>query len=256
MRLLGLRVVSMSGRPLDPIRSIWRALLLQTPFVLNGLFVNSGNDLLTEIYGVLAITLVFGVNLAQLILLLFNLPSRRLVHDLLSGAAVVRKEAVAPLPRTRSPVPAVAFVVIGLFLAASVALTVLPIKDLIPGFNTTFEPLTKVQQSVLTLGEVSEVQVQDNTTTFYSSDGGAQTSHTLIVTARVRAGGWDPDAEVRRVGDAALKATKLQPGQGLRVVLRYGYDIGIASAWRTYTGDYSPPPSTDGGLADADEARQ
>jgi hypothetical protein len=238
MRALGLRLVRMNGRPAGLIRAIWRAIVLQTPFMLNGLMLPADEGLVTRAYGVGAITLVFGVLLAQTILFLFNWPSRRLVHDLLSGTAMVRRGTEA-LPPTRSLAQVVAFGLIGLVFAASLALAFLPTPGFLSSLTAMMAPLTKTQHAVMALPEVSDVGVQDSYSTF-TNGSGTTNSHTLIVSARVRHWPKDQDAEVARIGEVAAKSMKLEPGQNLRVVLRYGYDIGIASSWRSYAKDYAP----------------
>jgi uncharacterized RDD family membrane protein YckC len=234
MRMLGAEVVSAGGRPIGLLRSLWRALVLQLPLSLNGALVRIDDPDWAAAFTVLASTCVFGVGLAQIILLLFNHPSRRLVHDLLSGAAVVRKGAGA-VPKTRSRAPAVAFAVVLLALGGSAVLAYYPFEK--PA------GAGEAPNAVLALPEVIEAGTQDSTMRVYSpEDGTTTTTHSLIVTARLDRWPEDKDKELARVGDAALKTWRLEPGQKLRVVLKYGYDIGIASGWRTYDREYSPSP--------------
>ncbi len=257
MRMLGMRVLSTAGRPIGLVQAMWRSLLLQLPFTMNGLTLQIDDPLWAQVFEIAAITLVFGAGMAQLILLLFNRPSRRLIHDLLSGSIVVRKGTTS-IPASRSAAPAVAFGVVALFLAGAVALTLYPV-DLVSGWlsgwSKTLAPMQKTQAAVLELPEVVEAGVQDNTTTFMPSNGeAARSSRTLTVTARVRTWPKDPDAEVARVGDVVLKTQKLEPGQNLRIVIRQGYDIGIASGSRAYGNDYPPPVAAAKPAADPADA--
>lgn len=237
MRLMGLKVVAVGGRPLGLPASLWRALVLQAPLMLNGTFVQIDDPVWAYVYSTVAIVLVFGVTLAQIILLLFNLPSRRLAHDLLSGSAVVRTTATdVPGVTSRRATWAAAIVVL-LVLAAQLGLTVSGL-DLTP---KSFNPLFKAQAAVATLPGVMSVSVQDNTTTVW---GGSkpEATRTLIVTARVRAWPKDETAFVRRVGETVTGAYRLAPGQGIRVVLTNGFDIGIAQGWRSSSTPYEPAP--------------
>ena len=89
-RLLGIRVVGLNGKPLNLLVSLWRALFLVGPAMLNGWFFSVSDPVVVQILTVVAITAVFGIGLSQVYLLLFGWPARRLVHDLLSGSVVVR----------------------------------------------------------------------------------------------------------------------------------------------------------------------
>lgn len=241
MRLLGLRVRSLKGRPIGLLRALWRALVLQAPFTLNGMMLDLDDPLLSRIYMVAAVTLVFGVTLAQVVLLLFNRPSRRLLHDLVSGTGVVRAGAAGPLPKTRSRAPAVAWLIVLAALGAGLWLTWRPIVPAVPRLNE----LSAVQTAVQALPEVLSAGVTDNTHTVWR-EGKSTTSRTLVVAARLRARPQSEAAvaaQAARVGETVLKVYDLAPGQTLRVDLTVGYDIGIASFWRTDHRPYPPAPA-------------
>ncbi|ATQ43835.1 RDD family protein [Caulobacter mirabilis] len=235
MRLLGLKVMSTGGRPLGLAVSLWRALVLVTPMMLNGMMVYIANEIAMTVLGVAFIVLVFGLGLAQIVLLLFNLPSRRLAHDLVSGAAVVRVSATeTPAGVSRIAVGAAVGAIL-LALGAGVW-AVAAGRSFAPQWIAELEP---PRAAVAALPGVLEAGVRDSTTTFYGTDG-QQTTRTLIVTAKVRALPKDPGPLVRQVGDAVAGAYRLRPGQKVRVNLTSGFDIGIASGWRSYAADYAP----------------
>jgi len=247
MRMLGMRVVTTGGRPLDLVRSLWRAFVLQLPISLNGLNLQVDDTRLAIAYGLLAITCVFGVTLAQIILLIFNRPSRRLVHDLLSGSVVVLT-GVTSVPKTKSWAPAVAF---GVILLAGAGAGFLSFSG--PGIWSAWLPratvenlanMTDTQTAVMALPEVIEVGVQDATNTWADSDG-SRTTRTLVITARLKTWPKDEQAEVARIAQAALKAHPLEPGQGMRVVLSQGYDIGIARGSRSSSHPYPAEPAAE-----------
>jgi len=238
MRVTGVKVVALDGRPLGLLASLWRALILQAPLMLNGMMLELKDPLWATIYGVAAATLVFGVGLAQIILLLFNRPSRRLVHDLLSGAVVVRAEVVQP-PAVKSRGAIVATLAMVGLTAGAVQLS----GHFVPkGLRTTIDSLTAPQDAVAALPEILNAGVQDNTNTFFGSGGSRETTRTLIVTAKMRVWPKDQTAAVERIGRVTTSAYRLAPGQKVRVILTYGYDIGIASGSRSYSDDFIPPP--------------
>lgn len=233
MRALGLKVVTLDGRSPGLARALWRAAVLQTPIILNGMTLTGVDGPLASAYFILAGALVFGVGLAQVLLLLFNRPARRLVHDVVSGTAVVRKEATTiAAPRSRAPLAALVCVLLA-FLA-SLALTFLPI----PWLSHVAEGLTAPRDAVLALPEVLDAGVLDNTA-YFTEGGATKTTRTLVITARLNHWPADQDKEVLRVRDAALKGVKLD-GRKVRVVLTYGFDIGVASGWRSYASDATP----------------
>lgn len=236
MRATGLKVVSVKGGPLSLPTALWRAILLQAPIMLNGMIVNASDAVWLKLYGVAVGTIVFGVGLAQILLLFFNRASGRLVHDLLSGAAVVRVDAQAAPERDARGAMVAAGLTVFVSFAAMAGLM---------QYGSRFlpEPLTALsasREAVMTVPTVLGAGVQDNTMTNLSSVG-RQTTRTLVVTAKLRTWPDEPQALADRVGAAAVSHYKLAPGQRVRVVLSRGYDIGIAQASNSRSLDYQPP---------------
>lgn len=87
-RWLGTKVTDLEGRPIGLVRSLLRALVLAAPFAMNGLHLRIASPVLQWAW-LSASFLALGLHIAQIYLLLFNSPSRRLVHDLATGTAVV-----------------------------------------------------------------------------------------------------------------------------------------------------------------------
>ncbi|MDI1363864.1 MAG: RDD family protein, partial [bacterium] len=238
MRVTDVKVVAVNGRPLGLLPSLWRALILQAPLMLNGMMVELKEPLWATIYSVATVTLVFGITFAQIILLLFNRPSRRLVHDLLSGAIVVRADVgQPPVLKARGAIITVLVVVILTAGAAQLSGHLVP-----KGLLATINSLTAPQDAVAAMPEVLTASVQDNTNTFFGSGGSRVTTRTLIVSARLRVWPKDQAAAIERIGRVATSAYRLAPGQKVRVTLTYGYDIGIASGWRSFSDDFEPKP--------------
>ena len=204
--------------------------------MLNGMMVELKDPLWATIYSVAAATLVFGVGFAQIILLLFNRPSRRLVHDLLSNAVVVRADVVEP-PAIKSRGAIITALVIVILTAGAAQLSGYFVPK---GLRTSINSLTAPQDAVAALPDVLSAGVQDNTNTIFAAGGSRETTRTLIVTARMRIWPKDQTAAIERIGRAATSAYRLAPGQKVRVTLTYGYDIGIASGWRSFSNDFEP----------------
>ncbi|ESQ90457.1 hypothetical protein ABENE_12100 [Asticcacaulis benevestitus DSM 16100 = ATCC BAA-896] len=226
-RLLGLKVVGLNGKPLNLFVSLWRALFLVVPGILNGWYFNVTDPFSVQVLTLVAITAVFGIGLAQVYLLLFGWPARRLVHDLVSGSVVIRAETGQfPTPKVGVHVvvaTGIVLLALGLAMAGPAML-----KAWMPKFETLLAPQQKVVDAVGRLPEVGEVSVQDSTMTFYSN-GQQSTTRTLIVTART--GKWpaDTDALLAKIGAQAVKVYSFAPGQRLTVKIVRGFDLGIAS---------------------------
>jgi uncharacterized RDD family membrane protein YckC len=236
-RLLKLRVTLLDGGPLPLGRALLRAFILMAPMVANGFSMRaSGPSGVTFAAGVIAATLVFGVNLAQLYLLIFNRPSRRLVHDLLTGTAVVRVGSAAPVAATR---PLHAYVAGGI-VAAIVAVMYAAGAYGLTQTRGLFAELRPPLAAVEALPEVASATVLQSTTTLSTLSAGTRTTHALVVTARITTWPKDLNAEVRRIGETTLRAYRQPPGQTLVVTLRYGFDLGIGSGWRGYSRSIAP----------------
>lgn len=244
MRASGLKIIGQNGKPLGLLAAMGRALLLVGPWMLNGWNFTVADPQLAQVAGIVAITAVFGVTLAQIYLLLFNLPTRRLLHDLIFGAAVVKadaKDIVFPKSRVHG-------VVAGLLVAAGLGLAVAGpsmIQTWMPNVSAATNPQLKVMAAVNALPEVSDSGVSDSTTTFYPSSGPQTTTRTLIVTARVRKWPSDPKVVMAKIGATTVKAYEFAPGQRLTVKIVYGFDLGLANYVYSQGGPYSPQCTTE-----------
>lgn len=230
MRAMDTKVVGVDGRPLSLPASFWRAFWLQAPFMLNGLLLTGLDQTWALIYGVLAGMLVFGVITANIVLVFGNGRTGRLVHDLLSGAIVVRTGTeTLPAGEKRGAVILAVVAVIGMGAA------VFGVSQKAKDAALPFGALTKTQAAVGRLPGVLDVGVTENTMTSLT-DG--ETKRTLIVNARVTKWPEDGQALADQIGAAARQSYPLKPGQEIKVVLRRGYDIGIAQGWTSHS--YSP----------------
>ncbi len=238
MRALGLKVVRLDGKPLGLAAAFGRALLLVGPMMLNGWYFTVADPNLAYVLTAVAITAVFGVSLAQIYLLLFNGPTRRLLHDLVFGSIVVRAGAgafEAPKVRAHAVVAAV-LVLAGLGLGVCGPSIV---RGALPKLSAAIAPEQRMVDAVDKLPEVVEAGAMDNTTTFYSNAGPARTTRTLVVTAKVRKWPADVNQELARIGAVAVKSYRFAPGQGLTVRIVYGFDLGFASYSNSYSDQFS-----------------
>ncbi len=245
MRALGLKVVDFKGRPLGLLAAVGRAILLVAPLMLNGWSFKLPPQIPADIVNVIIIVAVLGILPAQCYLLLFNGPTRRMLHDIVFGAVVVRADADKPdMPKGK-----VHAVVAGLIVLAVAGLAVAApylLKRFMPASVTNvLSPLQKVIDAVNALPEVADTDAQDNTNTFYQTGKPPQVTRTLIVTARMRKWPVDNTKEVARVGAVAVKTYAFAPGQQLTVRLVYGFDLGFGSYNNSYSSPVSPSCTAD-----------
>ena len=239
MRALKLRVVRLDGRPLDLAGAVGRAAVLVAPFILNNIELGSADSLVVKVWLAFAVFAIFGIGLAQLYLLLFAGPDRRLLHDVLFGTAVVRADVSAAPAAPRSAHRVVAFSIAGLVLACALVLSVgglsiLPV--ILPAsWQSALTSLGEPQRAVSALPEVISVSAQSGTTVMAMSGQAPVTTHFLAVRARLREWPSSPDKEADRIARTVLQSYRPEPGQKLTVSLQYGFDMGIASGWRGYT---------------------
>ncbi|HLZ75016.1 RDD family protein [Phenylobacterium sp.] len=239
-RALGLKVVGRDGQPPGPARAALRAAILAAPFVLNGVSLNgTEGGVLAIAVAMIAGALLFGLGLAQLYLLLFNGPERRLAHDLVTRTAVVAADRTEPLgPARKLPVRIAAGIFAVVFM-------------LLVGVSVYFEANTTVLAAsrdrlskVERLQEVMSATAGENTTAAATLQTGTTVTHAVFVAARLNRWPKDPNAEVRRLAQAALAAAPLASGQRLFVSFTYGFSIGFGSGWRSYGRAVDTPPAT------------
>lgn len=236
-RVLKLRVEGLDGAGLPVDKAIVRAFVLSLPIVLNGFAARSDGGFLGYALLVVGAVLLFGLGLAQIYLLIFNRPSRRMVHDLVAGSAVVRADQhaeAAPLSARHGR--------IALGLATGVLVLISAMVAYFAQISAgSLAAMKNSLAAVETLPEVMTAGVAENTSVMVTAKTGKTTTHTLVVTARLKAWPKDLEAEAARVARAALTQYRPKPGQGVSVLLQYGFDLGIGSGWRGYRTSYPPP---------------
>jgi len=231
-RALDLRVQRLEGGPLSVATASVRYLALAIPWFLNGLFFTAPRwpwALLIAVGVILGSVLFVGI-LGNLYLLIFNRPSRRLLHDWVAGTVVVRastERAVMPTAGVKvtprhlaivGVIPVVIFALLG-WIALRVSVTPLQMAQ-----------LQRAQAALTRSPGVLQGSLVDQ------QNFGAK-GRTHVIAAQL----WvaEADAAKRQALDRHAAATILQQYPNSRsadriaVVSRWGFDIGIASSWRS-----------------------
>lgn len=229
-RLCGLRVRGVDGAALSPARGLLRATVLMLPWLLNSLL--SDPELLDHPVPLLLTSmLVIGGALVLIYLAAFNRPSRRSLHDWVAGSVVLRADATGPtlpLPLWRGHAVALAGLAL-LSLAVPIA-----VRQAAAGAEAA--TLLAMRATVLAEAGVQQAGVTQGWSVVKSTQGADRRTTYVAVQARVSADGRDSQkALADRLGRtlAARHAEPLQRVDQLVVTVAYGYDIGIASGWRS-----------------------
>lgn len=233
-RVAGIKVVDGGGAALSLPRALLRFIPLGLPWFLNNATLPQA-ALVNPWLSVLTV-LIFGLALSQAYLMVFNRPARQAVHDLLVGSWVVRA-GTGERVETSDPRP-VHLVVPGLLVTAA---AVAPFLMQGLAGAAPFAALMKAQQAVSAEPWVNHAQVSAGTSFMAQTGTGQQQMTYLSVQAFVRSGDIQDAARAQTVARLAMAA---DPAFGVvdavQIRLVLGYDIGIASFWRSQTYTHTP----------------
>lgn len=232
-KLLDIRVVDGSNKPIELPRSFARYSILGVPFFLNG--ARFTNEAMTSFWMYPISLLIFGGLLSVVYLYVFNRVTRQSLHDLAVGTYVVNAEAqkqeTGALWRPH-------LITVAVVLLAS---AFLPVFTSNLSNNAPFKDLLTAQSALIEHPSASYVGVSSGTTTRSSSSGGTTTS-TYLSAQVILKSNTVSDTELAEKLAKILANSYSDASQMdvLQIVLMYGYDIGIASSWSNYSHTYSP----------------
>lgn len=235
-RLLGVRVAGKDGALLALPQSLLRYSVLGVPFFLNGAPFDS--TVLLSPMGYVLSLLIFGGMFSILYLYLFNRHGRRSLHDLAVGSSVVTAQtpvaAVRPVPVWR-----VHLAVVGVLMAAAAA---------VPAFtgqlaqSDYFKDLLVAHEAVNAEPGVQYAQVMHNTA-FGTPNVESVTAQVNLSERRV-----DDSAFAEHIAKVILANDKKAAAMSaIHVTMVYGYDLGIASSWRSKGYQFAPEALAAGG---------
>lgn len=223
-RASGIKVVARTGSALSVPAALIRAAVFCIAYFLNGASIELG--FASEWAAWAIATLIFGLVFSVFYLLIFNRRTHQSVHDLVTGAFVVRADpgtvSVSTAPVWRGHGAIIGCTVLALSLGGF-----LLSKKFMS--NELFTSLKATQKSISTIPGVDRVSVNLNSST---SDN--KTTHALFISVVIDSSTPDPEALARRIAQAALKNdAQVNRPQTVTVTLTSGYDIGLASWWRS-----------------------
>lgn len=231
-RLLGIRVVDAENNTIGLPRSFARYAVLGLPFFLNGIHI--GAAALSYLIIPLSVVL-FGGALSILYLFVFNRVTRQSLHDLAVGSYVVhadaQKQAVGPVWKVHYVVVAV------LFLSAALVPTyAMKLTD-----DSPFKEMLAIHEALVKNPLVRFANVTVGSTVQHTTSGDSTTTNHVTVEVFVTEDVLDDAALAREI---ALQVMAVYPeamnNDSVQISLRYGYDIGIWSSWRSQFYTYAP----------------
>lgn len=230
-RWLGVRVVDAHDQLLSLPRSLLRYAVLGIPFFANGLPVDP-EVAMGSTLGYLLALVVFGGMLAIVYLYVFNRRTRQSLHDLAVGSYVERFDGAARL--VPFPVMWRGHVAVAALLAA-VALGA-PIVANHFAQTRSFADLMPLYRKLSRQPHVMTAQVMRSWTSMNGN-----TTHSLQSSLQLDAPLVDDDAMARRIAQQMAKAdSEIAHEDAVVVRLVFGYDMGIASGWKTHVYSYKP----------------
>jgi uncharacterized RDD family membrane protein YckC len=231
-RILGIKVVTVNSAPLSVSTSTLRATIFCVPYFLNGAFIDAG-----VVTSWLVTFLVFGVGISIAYLLLFNRRTRQSLHDLAVGAYVVSCKAEDLSGESRRIWPA-HFGAVGLILTAALTL---PYFAQRLANSVPFAALLSVQQALQQDPDVRHATAVVSVSKFFGKNQSATTTHIFISNIVLSRRVTDFDSLSNRLAGIILNLDhSAEKEDEITISIRYGYDIGIASAWRSRLFAFSP----------------
>lgn len=233
-RALKIKVVAKDGTPLSVPKAFLRFLPLGAAWFLNNAQFPESVFFSFWLY-VLSVA-VFGIGLSIIYLYVFNRKSRQSLHDLLVGSYVVSADSAGPI---EAATPWQGHLAVCALLVVASGIAPYFTRDL--AANEPFASLMNVYHSVSSEPWVVSAKVNKGTSFISATNKGKSSTTYLSITAYSK----DPkieDAErAKQLANLALSTDSSAGGVDvIQVTLVYGYDIGIASSWRTKAFSHSP----------------
>jgi uncharacterized RDD family membrane protein YckC len=232
-KLLKIQVVTLNGVTISPVKSFLRYTIFSLPFFLNGAPFPP-TILQNKIVMILSGFIVFFMGGSIIYLYLFNRRTRQSLHDIALQTYVVNKDSSPSI----LPIWKGHYVTLGVFFVAFiVAVTVLLPKV---AKNQFFQDLQATQLEIQKSGLVEYSTVSSGKSWSSTSTGTSEVTY-CAVNAKLNHRPNDFDSTINTLAKIVLKSYQpVYEKTSLTINAIYGYDIGIASAWKNQSKSYSP----------------
>lgn len=238
-RLLKIQVADNETNTISPIKSFLRYIILGVPYFLNGALIPSPL-LFNFFFSLLLSLMVFFGGGAIIYLYVFNRKTRQSLHDLAIGTYVINTNHAQEF--NLEPLWKGHLAVVGLMFITVIVVTTI----VIPKFskNKFFSELLTVQQSIQDSGlvHVATVSAGKSFGTNTGTDGNKKGETTYFsANAILKSRPSDYNEIINQIASIVLKTYPQAMGKNTIIInATYGYDIGIASAWKKQSEQNSP----------------
>lgn len=233
-RIMKIEVVNRDGAHISLARSAVRYMVLGTPFFLNNAILPP--YLVISPIGYIMVFIVFGIGGSIVYLYIFNRRTRQSLHDLLLGTFVVHKTPRGSLQTSAIWTPH--FIVVGAWLLIVISFAFL-IPHLIP--KNKFSELFAIQQSIYSSGKVHTAKVSVGKTRIRTIGGEKRETAHFGINAIWKERPVDYEAAGKQIAGIIFNEyPDIIQKDMITITVTYGYDIGIARAWKSQTISHSP----------------
>ena len=233
-KVLKIKVVDGENQPIDVVRSFTRYSILGIPYFLNGAHFTSNALSSYWIYPLSFV--IFGGMASTVYLYIFNRVTRQSLHDLIVGTFVVNVNVEKQEPGTvwRPHL----LVVAAFFILAAI----MPVFTTHLSQSGTFRDLLSAQAAIMKEPSVGYASVSYGKRSFSSATNGTATTTTYVIAQAFTGTNDIGDAQTaRKLAEILVKRyPESLKKDTIQIKLTYGYDIGIASRWHSYTHVFKP----------------
>lgn len=233
-RFLKIQVVDKIGKQISLFKSTLRYAIIGIPYFLNGALIPE--SVLSSIGLFLLSLLVFGFGLSIIYLFVFNRNTRQSLHDIIVGTYVVRKNIESTV--TIKPVWSVHYAICGIIMLLAL-LAPMYLGQL--SRNDFFSEILKTREQIQNVPQVIYATLQDGQSTFTPAGDESKTTTYLSTQVLIKDQNIEDENLASKIAnviwDTHKEATKRDV---IYVTITYGYDIGIASTWKSRSFSFTP----------------
>ena len=233
-RILNIQVIDKNGKLLNLSNSTLRYSIFGIPYFLNGAVIPE--SILYPI-GIYIVSLfVFGFGFSIIYLSIFNRNTRQSLHDIIVGTFVIRKNIESA--ETIKSIWSIHYAICGIIMVLAL---LTPISTNQLSRNEKFSELIKTREQIQNVPPVVYASIQDCQSTFSPVDGQAKTTTYLNANVLLNNPKIKDEKLAIKIAKILLETHKEANQRNfIRVVLTYGYDIGIASKWNRCQYSFNP----------------
>lgn len=246
-KLLRIRVVDDKNNTIPLFRSMLRYIIFTLPFTFNGVYFTDKE--MPYIWNYPLSFFMLGGMFAIIYLYLFNRATRQSLHDLMVGTFVVNAYSVK---QETSKVWKVHLIVVAIaFIAAIIPTAYFPklvsdVSKLVPDASNlvsdeSYTGMSAAQSALLNEPRIKSASVKTSYQTIISDNKEDQQATYVIAKAWLTSNNVADSDFAQYVANLIVQHyPEAKQTDAIKITLAYGYDIGIASKWNSYTRSFDP----------------